>query len=88
MKKIFILFALVLIFSACNKRTEPITTTGESAKLKAIWAKYDTYKEPVIQNRFFKHSDLMPLIEKHSKSGVFKHEVLGNSVQGRSINHL
>ena len=87
MKQVLIFFALI-VFCSCTKKEEPITSISESAELKAIWAKYETYKEPVIQNRFFKHSDLVPLIEKHAKSGLFQHEVLGTSIQGRSINHL
>lgn len=54
----------------------------------ALWESYDRYREPVIANRFFKHSDIVPLMQKHAASGLFKEEVLGTSTQGRSIHHL
>ena len=53
-----------------------------------IWQNYDSYKEPAIKNRMFKHADILPLIQKHVDSKVFSSQVLGNSVQGRSINLL
>jgi hypothetical protein len=87
MKQIFVLFGLLLCLSACDQ-SKSASEKEKSSTLKAIWDKYDLYKEPVIQNRFFKHGDIIPLIEKHEKSGLFTREVLGYSVQGRSINHL
>ncbi|MET3112849.1 hypothetical protein AAKU52_000567 [Pedobacter sp. CG_S7] len=53
-----------------------------------IWQNYDHYKEPAIKNRMFKHGEIIPLIQKHIDSKVFTSSILGNSVQGRSINLL
>jgi len=53
-----------------------------------IWQSYERYKEPAIKDRLFKHADILPLIQKHAASHVFKTEVLGTSVQGRSLNLL
>lgn len=53
-----------------------------------VWDHYDRYKEPVITNRFFKHTDVVSLIKKHMTSGLLVSEEIGQSVKGRSINHL
>jgi hypothetical protein len=69
-------------FSCGIKNEDPMLRKG------LLWEQYGKYKEPVIKNRFFKHSDIVPLIKKHAESNLFKDEILGNSVQGRSIHHL
>lgn len=56
--------------------------------LSAIWNQYDQYRETALKDRFFKHSDVLPLIQKQEKSKRFKVEKLGSSAQGRSIFHL
>ena len=53
-----------------------------------VWDHYDRYKEPVITNRFFKHTNVVSLINKHTTSGLLISEEIGQSVRGRSINHL
>ncbi|HQT24458.1 MAG: hypothetical protein B7X86_15335 [Sphingobacteriales bacterium 17-39-43] len=53
-----------------------------------VWDHYERYKEPVITNRFFKHTDVVSLIKKHTTSGLLISEEIGLSVKGRSINHL
>jgi hypothetical protein len=52
------------------------------------WDHYDRYKEPVIKNRFFKHTDIVSLIKKHTITRLLISEEIGQSVSGRSINHL
>ena len=52
------------------------------------WDHYDRYREPIIQNRFLKHSDLVSLIKKHVTSSLLISKEIGQSVNGRSINHL
>jgi hypothetical protein len=52
------------------------------------WDHYDRYKEPVIKNRFFKHADVVSLIMKHTTTKLLISEEIGQSVKGRSINHL
>jgi hypothetical protein len=59
-----------------------------NCKTDLLWKNYDSYTEKTITNRFIKHKDVVELIEKHTKKGIFKNEILGNSVEGRSINHL
>jgi hypothetical protein len=86
MKRFLILSLLALSFASCRIDSGvPEYSTNLTAPL---WDDYDRYKEPVITNRFFKHSDIVPLIEKHAATGLFKNEVLGTSTQGRSIHHL
>lgn len=53
-----------------------------------VWDHYDRYKESVITNRFFKHNDVVNLIQKHTSTGLLSAEQIGQSVKGRSINHL
>ena len=61
---------------------------SKKSKVDSLWKQYELYKEKTITNRFIKHKDVVRLIEKHIQNGVFKNEILGNSVEGRSINHL
>ena len=44
---------------------------------------FQTYKEPAITHRRFKHAEIQPLIQKHS--AAFQTEKLGESVEGKSI---
>lgn len=53
-----------------------------------LWNQYAAYKEPLIHNRFFKHSDLNPLVLQHAAAPIFTHTVAGQSAQGRDIHHL
>lgn len=81
--KIYILFGfLILTFQS---KAQDFRNT---IKVDSLWAQYDLYKEKTITNRFIKHTDVIGLIEKHLKNRAFKNEILGNSVEGRSINHL
>jgi len=85
--KLFPIRLLIISFFvilSCQKK-EAAHSPMASASL---WQHHDRYKEPSIKNRFFKHSDIVPLIEKHAASGLFRHEILGKSAQGRSIHHL
>lgn len=82
-RKLFLLlalapFAFYLAFCQTTNRSE----------LTPVWGQYERYKEPAIKNRFFKHQDIVPLIQKHAASKLFTNETLGNSVKGRSIHHL
>jgi hypothetical protein len=63
-------------------------THNTNSKVDSLWEQYDLYKEKTITNRFIKHQEVVQLIEKHLQNKVFKNEILGNSVEGRSINHL
>jgi hypothetical protein len=81
------LFLLVALLNlSCT--TDSKKTDRPDTRITSLWSDYDRYREPVITNRFFKHSDIVPLIEKHASLGVFQHTVLGTSAQGRSIHHL
>ncbi|GAB2495278.1 hypothetical protein GCM10027164_27310 [Algoriphagus taiwanensis] len=58
----------------------------ERIPLEKMEAAFEQYKEPAITHRRFKHADLQPLIQKHSK--VFQVEKLGESVEGKSISSM
>lgn len=64
------------------------TTSQSRNEIDLVWDHYERYKEPAIINRFFKHSELIPLIQKHTASKLLNLEEIGKSVKGRSINHL
>ncbi len=53
-----------------------------------IFSNYDNYKEPVIKNRRFKHNDIQPLIENLKTETGFKVQVLGKSIEGRTISMI
>jgi hypothetical protein len=52
----------------------------------SLEAAFQSYKEPAITHRRFKHADIQPLIQKHL--AAFKSEKLGESVEGKSISSL
>lgn len=78
---IFLLFCISLIgCKAANKNsTEPLSVA-------TLEAAHENFKEAAITNRRFKHADIQPLIQKHSSQ--FEIELLGNSIDGRSISSL
>lgn len=86
-KRVFFIPVLIVsvILLAAGKK---VLFSGPEIESTTIWQNYERYKEPVIKDRMFKHSDIVPLIQKHVDSKLLKLEVLGTSVQGRSINHL
>lgn len=53
-----------------------------------VWDHYDRYRETTITNRFFKHTDVVNLVQKHTISKLLIAQKIGQSVKGRSINHL
>ncbi len=59
-----------------------------SPGVEKAWEQYVKYKEPAIKNRFMKHAEMLPLIQKHIDSKLLSKEEIGKSVKGRSINHL
>ncbi|MCF6239942.1 MAG: hypothetical protein L3J74_01200 [Bacteroidales bacterium] len=46
---------------------------------------YHLYKESSLKNRRIKHQNILPLIQKVSKTTAFEMKILGNSVEGRTI---
>ena len=66
----------------------PVVLSRPGIENTTIWQNYERYKEPALKDRLFKHADILPLIQKHAASKVFKTEVLGTSVQGRSLHLL
>lgn len=82
--RLIICLALVAAVGSCRK-----SDLTDSAYLSLpMWNDYDRFKEPLIVNRFVKHTDIVSLIEKHEASGLLRNEVAGTSVQGRTIHHL
>lgn len=83
--KSFLLTSLMLAmfhFAMCQGTQQSIKD------IDPIWNQYDSYRESKLTNRFFKHNEILPLIQKHTASGLLNSEVIGESVKGRSINHL
>lgn len=75
---------LTLLFSLCFQIQAQVSS--DNLPLKTLEAAFDTYKEPAIIHRRFKHADIQPLIQKHA--GAFTVEKLGESVNGKSISSL
>lgn len=79
---------LFLLFLSASS-TVGARQIADSLQLRnRIWQNYDQYKEPAIIDRLFKHREILPLMQKHTASGLLKNEIAGKSVQGRSIHHL
>ena len=53
-----------------------------------LFADYENYKESGITHRKFKHSDIVPIIQKLKSENGFRVKTLGKSIQGRSISMI
>lgn len=82
--KLLILFNLLFISSHLAMSQ----SVQNSSAVERVWGQYNKYKEPAITDRFMKHSEMMPLIQKHVSSKFVIKEEIGKSVRDRSINHL
>ena len=51
-----------------------------------LYQSYDRYKESSLTHKRFKHSDILPLINKLKSKDRFKVKVVGKSVEGRELN--
>ncbi|WP_243431568.1 M14 family zinc carboxypeptidase [Algoriphagus lutimaris] len=79
--RIFLLFLISLI--GCKTANK---NTAEPLSIETLESAFDNFKESAITHRRFKHEDLQPLIQKHASQ--FETQVLGNSIDGRSISSL
>ena len=50
-----------------------------------LYRSYENFKEKNLTNRRFKHSDIVPLIERLKNNKIFKVDKVGKSVEGRDI---
>lgn len=50
-----------------------------------LYHSYENLKEKSLTNRRFKHSDIVPLIERLKNNKIFKVDKVGKSVEGRDI---
>src|SRR5690606_32435045 len=87
MKPLSYLFTMLLLSSACqgNWFSQQIDYVPDTAMLANA---YETYREPTITNRRFKHADIEPLILKRKGGDVFEVSQLGVSVLKKPIYQL
>lgn len=52
---------------------------------QSLYYNYELFKEHSLQNRLFKHSDIVKLITNLKKNKIFEVNVAGKSVEGREI---
>lgn len=52
---------------------------------QSLYYNYEFFKEKSLQNRFFKHSDVVRLITNLKKKNIFEVKVAGKSFEGREI---
>ena len=78
----------ILHFAFCIFLLTPGLLRAEIDTTRNLWNQYPQYKETLIHNRFFKHSDVNTLVLKHAESPLFKHQVAGQSAEGLNIHHL
>jgi len=50
-----------------------------------LYHSYENFKEKSLENRRFKHSDIVPLIEQLQNKNIFKVDKVGKSIEGRDI---
>lgn len=76
---------LLLVF--CSGLSGQLSAQS-SQVLDQIIAQYDTYREPSLTDRRFKHADILPLIEQFGEPPEVSVEQLGSSIEGRAIYQL
>lgn len=79
---VYFLFFL-LFATSCKLQAQIAYEKLSAARLEAA---FESYKEPAILDRRFKHADIQPLIQRHS--AAFQIEKLGESVEGKSISGM
>ncbi|WP_237144242.1 M14 family metallopeptidase [Pontibacter pamirensis] len=80
MQRFLILILLFMTLFEAQCQTIPSTEVAQQA-----FKQHSTYKEPAIQNRRFKHQDIVPLLEKLKQHPLFEVEVVGKSVEERDL---
>jgi hypothetical protein len=50
-----------------------------------LYYSYESFKEKSLEDRRFKHSEIVPLIEQLKNKNIFKVEKVGKSIEGRDI---
>lgn len=83
MKILLILNLLLISFHFAQSQS-----VLNSPAVEKVWGQYNKYKESAITNRFMKHAEMIPLIQKHVNSRFITKDEIGKSVRNRSINHL
>ena len=86
MKRLVYLFVIILVSTACQGNGQSrITYVPDTARLSNA---FETYREPSIVHRRFKHADIEPLISKRKGAGIFEVTQLGISVLKQPIYQL
>src|SRR5690606_30804016 len=75
---------LVIVIGLVSCQNDPTIQPGLSPD--RLESAFQTYKEPSLTHRRFKHSDIVPLIVQRGQD--FKVEALGQSIKGRDIYQL
>lgn len=88
MKTVLHIFAAALFLSACHSAGQINGGHTYKPDTSMLAQAFDTFREPTIIHRRFKHADVEPLILKRKDGGVFTVEQLGQSVQKRPIYQL
>jgi len=89
--KLFVLSLGLLAATTCSNPFSGSSSADipgyklDTAQMNKI---YESYKEPALVSRRFKHKDIDSLLQLHKKTDVFKITQIGKSVEGRSINEL
>ena len=82
----------LLAASTCSNPISGLMSQNKIASLQidsSQWNKiHETYKEPALFHRRFKHKEVDSLIQVHKKSDLFKVSQIGKSVEGRAIYEL
>ena len=81
--RIFTQIFFLVLLTACQSLGQVSYTKIPLDKLESA---FEQYKESAVTHRRFKHTDIQPLIQKHS--AAFGVEKLGESVEGRSVSSM
>lgn len=89
MKPIFKTYGIVLLlFMGCTFSNYAQTPRLLNPMMQNLWNEYSQYEEKTITSKYLKYEQLQKIIEKHSASGQFKNQIIGQSVLGKNLHHL
>ncbi|MBA9078080.1 M14 family metallopeptidase [Rufibacter quisquiliarum] len=86
MRKTLILFLtlMTLLETQCQS-SKPAETSRAVEVAKQAFEQHAAYKEAALQDRRFKHKDIVPLLEQLRQNRLFQVQVAGQSIEGRDI---
>ncbi|MBT8236679.1 MAG: peptidase M14 [Bacteroidia bacterium] len=86
MKTHLSLFVCLTFLMTISCKESPAADVAAENITTSLYDTYETYKEPSLDRRRIKHSELQPLLQKFGEKEGFEVTQVGTSIEGRSLN--